>query len=260
MVDKIEIPDEGKENTDQKTDVKLDDVQQAAYDKGWRSKEEYTGDHEWVDAKEYLDRKPLYEGMAKANRRIKKMEELMRYQQRLSQEVEKRAYEKAKQELKAAKIEAYRNEQFEDVEDLDEKQKLLEDQQKSKQQELIQADFELWREDNDWYVPGQKLAILADSFGRELYNSDPTKSPQEVWQATAKEIKKRYPEEFARPIPESGSAPSREPADGLRGRASSIKWADLTAEQKRMGEEFVSMGVMKDKTAYIESLKKAGYV
>ena len=55
------VKEEVKEEVKQTT-PELTEVEKTAYEEGWRPKEEFSGETErWVPAKEFMDRKPLFQ-------------------------------------------------------------------------------------------------------------------------------------------------------------------------------------------------------
>src|SRR5690554_7872209 len=85
----------------------IDPVESKAREMGWRPKEEYDGDPEtWVDAKEYVGRKPLYDEIHKTRKQVKKLERLQNEITQYVKKVEEVAYKKALADLKAQRKEA----------------------------------------------------------------------------------------------------------------------------------------------------------
>ncbi len=131
----------------------IDPVESKAREMGWRPKEEYDGDPEtWVDAKEYLGRKPLYDEIHKTRKQVKKLERLQNEITQYVKKVEEVAYKKAMADLKAQRKEAISEADPDKVEEIDRE---IENLNKSRQNVAVEPppEFREWLDENAWYNP-----------------------------------------------------------------------------------------------------------
>ena len=73
----VEDVTQGEENKGTQ-EPQLNEVEQEAYHKGWRPEAEYEGEDRWIPAEEFMDRAPVYEGLSKQNKKLKRMEEMLK--------------------------------------------------------------------------------------------------------------------------------------------------------------------------------------
>lgn len=224
--------------------------EQKAYEKGWRPQDEYEGD-EWIEAKEFNARAPLYEGLSKANKRIKKMEAAFKEFAAHNKKIEAASYEKAKEDIKAARIQALENEEFGKAVDLEDKARELESQATATIGDEPKA-FTEWKEQNSWYEDDADLAIYADGLGGRLQQKT-YESEGDFYKAVTAGVKKAFPHKF-KPLPRSGHAPGG--GDG-GGKKKGNKYSRLNDDQRKVCREFVEMGVITQEK-FIADLEEMG--
>ncbi len=83
----------------------LSEVEQKAYEMGWRPKGDYVGDH-FVDAAEYVNRAPLFERIEKQSKELKELRDMSKATAAHLSSVRKESYETALRDLEARKLQS----------------------------------------------------------------------------------------------------------------------------------------------------------
>lgn len=195
MAEKVE---ETKNELDQNISehiLEVDEVEVKAKEMGWTSKEEFNGDPEtFVEAKEFVERAPLYKALHQANRKIKKMQETLETFRDHYTKVEVAAKEKAIKELQDQLEVA--SEERDIKKALQIKDKIAAVQTSSSSAEIKNTDFESWLEDNKWYNDDSTLKTFATGIGFGLSQEHPDWSPAKVYQEVSKITKESFPDKF----------------------------------------------------------------
>lgn len=251
-------------------------MEDRARQKGWRPKEEFKGDvTDWVDAREFLGRAPLFD-------KIKDLKgELHKQQTRFEKDMEgvsayiaqteERAFKRAQAELKAARKAAMRSDDPEAVEKIEEQLETLEsDHQKAvasvpkpNKTQGPTPEFMDWQERNDWFklsatgAPSNEMTEDAIAIGTGYAAANPTLSHAKVLEHVEKKIRKMYAEETNTtapstkqrkdPVVESGGG--NRTATESNTRKTKITRADLSEDQRKIMDTLVKRGALKDKAA-----------
>ena len=164
-----EVQTEG-EQPEQKQPSKYE---QQAIEMGWRPKEEWSGDLEdFVDAKEYVQRKSFYDRISLQSGEIKELKKTLNEFSEHFRKVEDYTRKQVLEELKQAKKTALEQGNADDVIRIDEaitdfkvKEKELEAQKQSKEQQHqsgeLNPEFVRWKSNNDWYTVDQEMTKLS---------------------------------------------------------------------------------------------------
>ena len=83
----------------------LSEVEQKAYEMGWRPKGDYVGEH-FVEAVEYVNRAPLFERIEKQSKELKELREMSKATAAHLSSVRKESYEQALRDLEARKLQS----------------------------------------------------------------------------------------------------------------------------------------------------------
>ena len=189
--EEIVEPEVGKENAPDPTEV-------AAREKGWRPKEEFAGDPEdWVDAKEFVSREPLYKALHKANREIKRVKREQDTFKQLYDKLENTAKEKAIAELREQLRVAAEEKDIEAA--LSIKDKITELEVKSEESAVKNEEFETWLESNDWYESDEDLRDFADGMGFALVKKNKDMPLEQIYEKVTKAAKEAFPNKFGNP-------------------------------------------------------------
>jgi len=212
---------EGQEGQQQ---VELTPVEKKALEMGWRPKEEYDGPEEdFVDAKEFVGRQPLFERLSKQGRHIKQLEQSMEALKTHYTTVRETEYKRAIEALKAERKTALQEGDGDKFEKLSEEIDTLTSQTESmkqlREQPVVQETqvhptFQHWVAQNPWYQEQAYMRQFADDEGTRLYKQG--LPPEEVLKKVSEAVKKEFPHKFRNPnkdlapnTAESGGKPAK---------------------------------------------------
>lgn len=208
------------EGTD--TQVELSPVEARALEMGWRPKEEFHGDEaDFVDAKEFIARQPLFDKISHQSREIKEVRKALEALKTHYTSVRETEYNRALTQLKASRKEALANGDGDAFESADEAIRSVEKQieviKETRDTPMVQdepdehPEFKAWKSQNSWYGNVGYMRKYADELGIQLRNDG--LSPQEVLAQVAKAVRKEFPHKFenpnrrtAAPVGESGGS------------------------------------------------------
>jgi hypothetical protein len=230
-----------------------------AIEMGWRPKEEWDGpEEEFIDAKEFVRRQPLFEKIESQSKAIKQLAQAFDALKTHHTKVKETEYQRALTSLKAAKREALRDGEtdralaYEEKIDEVEQQKAEFDAEAQKvqvpQEPQAHPDFVAWKQKNNWYSKDSELREFADSYGTTLARKG--LAPGEVLDAVAKQVRKAFPEKFTNPNRER--AGSVEPP--TRTGASQTGFS-LSEDERTIMKKIVRTGVMTE-ADYIKDIKR----
>jgi len=237
------------------------DVEVQAKDMGWKPKEEYEGEEgKWVEAKEFVERKPIYERIHKLEQNNKRLQQTVSEVSDHIQKAEKAAYGKAIKDLEAEKRYAVRSSDNEKVKDINNEIKDLRQKEKSAKPSVDtgkQILLQFVKENQGWWENEEMQDYAVSRHNRILAKGDV--SMEESLNKVLDDVKSRFPEH------ESFSNGSRSrPSSVESGRRSSsgtkrrYSPADLNAHQKEIGERWVRTGALKNLQQYVDELVKVG--
>lgn len=250
-------------------------VEQAREDKarkkGWKPLEEYTGEPaDWVDAKEFLGREPLFE----ANRDLKR--QLKQQQTRFDQDMKvisgqfaqmnEQAYKRALLDLQEQRDIAIIDKDIAAVRDLDAKIDTTKQahvkavQSTQTQQGSQETEYMVeWRGKNSWFDEDQTLQDEAVSIGVGYMMKNQGTTQEKMLDYVTDRIKKIYPEKFPsskRKADENNventtdkndnSVEKTTPPLGTRGKAKGLSVGDLSDTERQVMRTFIKRGVLKD--------------
>jgi hypothetical protein len=207
---------------------------------GWIPAERFKPDEgkKFVDAKEFMERNPLYKKMKRMEDSLGKVsdhyEKVMENQKKALQ----REYEAEITRLKQAKADALDRGDSAAVVDLDDKiadaraNKVVADEAQPKNPE-----FDEWHEQNEWYLKDKVLTAEANDMFEKLKKLGGFESATEMYNTISSELKERFPAKFKNPARE---APS--PVEGGRmiGKTADTR---LTPEEKAVMKDWEERGI-----------------
>lgn len=249
------------ENNEVKDEVQVPEIEQRALSMGWKPKEHFEGNEDdFIDAKEFVSRKPLYDQMDALKRRAKENERALRELAAHHQKVAEVEYKRALETLKNEKKKALEDGDADKVVELDDqitdvKARALAEQQASQQQPSApHPDFVAWVNSNPWYAQDQDMRIEADTLGFAIAQKNPGMDPQEVCNEVTKKIKKLYPEKFTNPNRQRQS--SVDSGSNQRENKKSDTF-ELSPEEERAMKTFTSgPKPLMSKEQYLAEIKK----
>lgn len=179
--------------------VTAPDYEKQARVKGWRPEEEYEGETPWVDAKEFVGRQPLFDAIHKLSKKNKDLDVTVNNLVEHNRKVEKAAYKKAVEDLKAQKIVALENQDHATVIEIDDQidEVKREAASTSAPKSEESPEFAAFLERNSWYGEKQNMARYATRIGEEYWASQENPSRTAMLAHVEEVVRDAYPEEFA---------------------------------------------------------------
>lgn len=184
------------------------EIEQRAIEMGWRPKEEYDGeDADFIDAKEFVLRKPLYDKISQQSKQIKNvtkaLETLKDHYTKVSEAEYNRALAKLKEERKEALVTGDAD-AFERAEDSIKRAEAEFDQiREAAAQPLVAPEpvmnpmFINWKNRNPWYESTGYMRTFADNLGVQLHQRGVP--PEDILKEVEAAVKKEFPTKFSNP-------------------------------------------------------------
>jgi DNA repair exonuclease SbcCD ATPase subunit len=257
-----------KEEADKAAQVVAD-----ATERGWKPEADYTGEPgTWIDAGEFLRRAPLYEGLHKANRTIKKLETQMQNLVKHNAETREAEIKAAIDRFKAQKKVAASEQDLAAVVEIDDKIKELEQEGREVKSDKVDPKveaFKEWQSENKWYTDDEDMQAYANGIGSKVEREHPDWSVAEVLDEVAKRTKKAFGHKTKNPAREEATrVAGSNGSSGTEGAGAKGKlptYNDLPAEAKQMHDSLVKSkrnphGVMTSEQYRKDFALKAGLI
>lgn len=235
------------------------ELEQKALDMGWRPKEEFDGEEiDFVDAKEFISRKPLYDKISHQSKQIKNVSRSLDALKEHYTKVKETEYQNAVKTLKAQRKEALASGDADAFEEADDGIKKAEQQfaeikeatqHTSVDEPVLSPVFQNWKNRNPWYDASGYMRNFADDVGKRLHASG--MNPDDILKEVEKSVRKEFPAKFSNP--NKADAPDV----GTNRGAGKGKGAELQlSEQERRVMDTLVRGGHITKEKYIADLKK----
>lgn len=204
-----------------------DEVVVKAKEKGWLPQEEFKGDPEdWVEAKEFLAREPLYKAIHKQSRENKKLMEMNQEIKKMLVKVQKTSYEQALKDLKVKYDQAAESNDVKTAVEVHSQIKELEQEASAPAirtpEDAAATAFNDWVEENNWYATDKMLQRYANGVGSELIREKMAEKDEgeilsvaelnKIYQEVTQTVKESFPDKFqnkARGKPSAITEPSK---------------------------------------------------
>lgn len=234
------------------------EVELRAMKMGWKPKDEFADSDDYVDADEFIKRKPLFDKNAQLKselRDVKKaLREMANFQAKIREDERKKVYTELKDKKKQALVDGDADRLLEiDEEIADLRAQEIAEKNVPQVRQGPHPNFIKWVEANTWYAQDAEMRAEADLIGTAYASSNPDKDPEEVLQYVEKRIRKNFPDKFRNPnrekpsVVEGSSRSSSKPA-----KKSDI---ELTEDERRVMKTLVRNSVMTE-DEYIAEIKK----
>lgn len=257
------MSEELTQNTNETPSVEYTDIERKAMEMGWRPKEEFSGDEvDFIDAKEFVNRKPLFDKIEHQSRQLKnvtKALEALKQHYTVVQETEyQRALAALKQERKTALVEGD-GDKFDRIDDqIKDVEKQMEVVKANANTPAVQEDtthpeFAAWIAKNTWYANEETeyMRVFADKFGGNLAKRGVP--PAEVLKQVEQAVRKEFPNKFVNPNKEL--APDVSTSRGTQ-KATKSDTFELTEQERNIMNTLVRGGhITKEK--YLADLRAA---
>ena len=258
MTEEIKSAPEGSGEAAPETQAEYSPVEVKAMEMGWRPKSEFSGaEEDFVDAKEFIGRAPLFERIDHQNKQIKNVQKALEMFKQHYDKVQETEYNRALATLKEQRKEALKEGDADRFDHLDtEITRVESDVQKLKEtqgaplvkEEVVHPEFQSWVARNPWYNQTQYMRAFADTAGSEFAAQGA--SPSEVLKKVEQAVRKEFPHKFSNPNKES--APDVDAGRGNSRRGVEMK---LTDQERRIMDTLVRTGQMTEEK-YLSDLKK----
>lgn len=252
MTEEVQVPQEVVE------EQAPDPVEVQARELGWKPKEEFEAEEKnagkkWRSAEEFMDRKSLFDKIETQSHEIKTLKKGLQSFAQHYTNVEKAAFQRAYDALKAQHREALKEGELVRAEDI--KDEMTELKQKIDtvappvKIDETPAEFIEWKNRNSWYQKDTNMTKFADDLGRKLHLEG--MSPAEILQEVEVRTRAVYAEKFKNP---NRSAAPEMVNPGRKAAATSDAFR-LSEDERRIMKNMVRTGIMTEEQ-YIADLKK----
>lgn len=254
----IESPDQVSENTT----PEYSEIELKALEMGWKPKEEFSGDEtDFIDAKEFVNRKPLFDRIEHQSRQLKAVQRALDALKGHYTKVQETEFNRALSVLKAERKEALKDGDADKFDTLDDQIKQVEGQLELVKEAAAtpsanpeeHPEFVSWVSKNSWYNTTGYMRAFADDVGSRLARQG--MSPSDVLREVEKAVRKEFPQKFTNPNKQSAPdvSSSRAPAT-TSSKADNFPLTD--EERKIMNTLIASDPKTFTKEKYIADLKK----
>mgnify|MGYP003498403038 FL=1 len=241
----------------------LTEIEQRALEMGWRPKEEFAGNEDdFIDAKEFVRRKPLFDKIESQSKEIKNVRKAVEALKEHYSAREAAAVQTALSKLKEARQEAITNADGAAFDQIDTEIKRVEKEAdrlqkldaEQPQEPELHPEFVAWSKRNSWYSDVGYMRKWADDYGIEL--SRQGTAPGEVLKKVEAAVKKEFAHKFTNP--NKAGAPDVEAGGRSSGGKSADKF-ELTPQEEKVMKTLVSTKVMtkEDYIAQVKAMRNA---
>jgi hypothetical protein len=233
------------------------DYETTAREKGWKPKGEWESDPEdWIDAKEFIKRQPLFDKIKNLNKRQKELEKTINGMAQHYNISVAQAKQRALQELQAQKKEAI------EVGDADRVAQIEKNMHSVQQtpsmpehnpglapeiQDFVEANKE-------WFNKDQEMTNFAVSYNETYLKTHPGELDTSLAE-TMKAVKRAFPDKFLKANKGGQVAGSSSPSLGGK-----YDTKQLNSEQKLAYNQYVKVHKIMSHEDYFKSLEDAGFL
>ena len=236
------------EKKEAKEDVKLEEKEDEpspmeikARDMGWRPKEEFEGDPDtWVDAGEFVRRKPLFDEIHKNKRKANDLEKSLLKLKDHYDKVRDASYKQAIEDLKAEKLKALEDADHKRVVEIDDEIAERRANAPAKEPEP-NPEFDEWVDNNSWYLTDKEMRWVADRAGKQFISTNPDASRDDIYEYAETIVKKKFPDKLNEK-PKANTNKSRpSPVDNsnIQSKGEKSAWDRLSREDQSVVADFI---------------------
>jgi len=218
---------------------------------GWKPKGDLPDGKEFVDAKEFIARKPLFDKIHAQNEKLQNLELTLKETSEHVLKVQEIAYKKAVRDLYNERKAAVNDADAERVNEIDGELSQL---SVDRPQEKPPTEYLAWEKENPWFTSDDEMFAFACANFDAHVKRNPNAKLDDVLVKVTKATKRAFPENFEDSTPavsKSGSnvEGARTPTDKPKG----LTYSSLTESQKRVCDSMVRQHVM-TRDEYLRSL------
>ena len=224
-------------------------IEDQALEMGWKPREEFAGtDDEFIDAKEFVRRKPLFDRLEQQSKQLKNVTVALGQLQNHYTKVREVEFQRALSELKVARKQAVSDSDGDRYEIIDDRIKEVEKaadlaKKEASEQAITNApdptEFNNWVSKNSWYQKDEAMSAYADKVGLRLKEQvdDGNLTPYQVLQKVEQAVRVEFPHKFRNP--NKDNAPNIGESRGVGTRKDAD--ASLSPEEKKIMDSFLRM-------------------
>lgn len=239
----------------------LTPIEQQALDMGWRPKDEFEGEEdEFIDAKEFVRRKPLFDRLDQQGKQLKNVTKALDQLKDHYTKVRETEYNRALAQLKAGRQQAITDGDGAQFEVLDSRIKQVEkeaaqvlEESKPEVHKPDPAELDNWMGRNSWYNKDDAMTAYADRIGNKYHESvlAGEMTPYQVLQKVEAEVKKEFTHKFRNS--NKDTAPNISEGKQAGRKTDSFQ---LDETERKVMENLVRQKIL-TKEEYIKDLKRA---
>lgn len=237
------------------------EIEVRAMEMGWRPKDEFHGEeNDFIDAKEFVRRKPLFDKIEHQGKQIKAVTKALEALKTHYTRVEEAAVQKAITQMKTQRKQALQDGDGDSFEVFDDEIKKAEASlaqiERAKEiplveEEVVNPEWQAWQSRNSWYSSAPHMKIFADQVGADLAQRG--MAPSDVLKEVEKAVRKEFPNKFVNP--NKASAPDVDSSSGNSKKPSGkADESFMTEQEKKVMNDLVRTGVL-TREKYISDLK-----
>ncbi len=263
----------GTEEQVENAEPQYTEIEQQAMDQGWRPKDEWDGDPtKWRDAATYIDRGELLGKLKNQSSELKEVKNMLAYMSEHNKKVYESGYQKAIVDLKAARIAAMKDENFEAVaaieDEIDRNKDALQEVRRqatiANQPKGIDKTLEAqWKKQNPWYDNDTSMKAWANGMALEYTRVNGQVPEEEIYDFLTSKVRKEFPHKFKRaaaPSPEGeGRQANSQKGGSSKDASTSFKalLAEMPEEHARAARQMVKSGLVTEEK-YVEDYAHIG--
>ena len=176
---------EGKEPTE---------IEEKALAEGWNP--EGVEGKVFLTAEEFMGRQPLYDDIHSLKKQLRRTQESVEAMKKMQEGIRSREREKTLAELKAAKRNAFEEQDFDALIEIDDK---IATETANKEAPAENVAFETWVDSNEWYHQDDEMRKYADLIGTGYVAQNEGMAPEKVFEYVEQEVKARFATKFENP-------------------------------------------------------------
>jgi hypothetical protein len=256
---------EGEQSPPEDKAPEFTEIEQRALEMGWRPQTEFHGEPvDFIDAKEFVSRKPLFDKIEKQSKELKNVNKALEALKVHYTKVQETEYNRALAKLQTARQEAITNSDGASFDAIDSEIKRVEGEMQSVKQmqaqplvveQEVHPEFAAWQHRNQWYSDNnQDMKDWADAAGIRLARQG--LNPKEVLIKLEQDVKKSFPHKFTNP--NKTSAPSVEDGKQTGSKSGASDKFELTEQESKIMNTLIrSDPKLFTREKYIAELKAA---
>lgn len=258
-----EIQQEVETPVEESSVPEISPIEEKALEMGWRPREEFDGaDEEFIDAKEFVRRKPLFDKIESVSREAKTLRKSLEALKEHYTKVKETEYQKALRELKSSQKQALADGDVDRFYEIEEEQKLIEHEKRVFMEEQaaqpnepqVHPEFAAWTSRNKWYETQPHMQAFADQVGSRFQNAvrKGEMTPAQVLREIEKAVREEFPTRFRNPNKDKPTSVE----GSSRATSAAVSKEPILSEQERSIMNTLVRGGHITKEQYLADLKR----